>query len=62
MPSLSELFAVGIQQHQAGRLVESEELYREILAAAPSQAEAWNLLGATHIQRGQWIAAVDSAR
>ena len=39
MPSLSELFAVGIQQHQAGRLVESEELYREILAAAPGARE-----------------------
>ena len=62
MPSLSDLFAAAVQQHQAGRFPEAEALYRQILATDPRQAEAWNLLGVTHIQRAQWPAAADCLR
>jgi predicted O-linked N-acetylglucosamine transferase (SPINDLY family) len=37
--------AIALQHHQAGRLTEAEQLYREILTADPGRADAWHLLG-----------------
>jgi tetratricopeptide (TPR) repeat protein len=40
-----QLFAVGLQCHQAGRLVEAEKAYRLALQAAPNNAPVLNNLG-----------------
>ncbi|MES2404879.1 MAG: tetratricopeptide repeat protein [Pseudomonadota bacterium] len=41
-----------IQLHQAGRLAEAEDGYRQLLAAEPENAEALHLLGILRAQRG----------
>jgi len=40
-----------MDHHQAGRLAEAEEIYRQILDAAPDYPDALNLLGVTILQR-----------
>ena len=52
MESTSEALARGIAHHQAGRLSDAEQIYRQILATEPDNAQAWNLLGVTSFQRG----------
>jgi tetratricopeptide (TPR) repeat protein len=37
--------STGLAHHQAGRLQEAEQIYRQILAVAPACADAWHLLG-----------------
>jgi len=51
--------ARGLEHHQAGRLAEAEAIYRQVLAAEPTNAAALHLLGvlATHV--GQHAAAVE---
>jgi predicted O-linked N-acetylglucosamine transferase (SPINDLY family) len=39
-------------RHQAGRLDEAEQLYRAILSACPTHAEALHLLGLIEVERG----------
>ena len=41
-----------IQLHQAGRLDEAENGYRQLLAENPENAEALHLLGILRAQRG----------
>jgi tetratricopeptide (TPR) repeat protein len=41
----ADLLAVGLNHHQAGRLVEAEGLYLEILAVCPNHPDALHLLG-----------------
>src|SRR5262245_1688585 len=45
MPTASDLLAIALQHHQAGRLHEAEQIYRQILAAEPNNADVWHLLG-----------------
>ncbi|MDX2229841.1 MAG: tetratricopeptide repeat protein [Leptolyngbyaceae cyanobacterium bins.349] len=52
MSSPSDLFNAAIQQHQAGRLVEAEQLYEAILLQQPNQADVLYLLGLVNHQRG----------
>jgi predicted O-linked N-acetylglucosamine transferase (SPINDLY family) len=49
----------GLAHHQAGRLAEAEAIYRQVLAAEPTNAAALHLLGvlATHV--GQHAAAAE---
>ncbi len=42
---ISEALALAAQHHQAGRLPEAEQIYRQILQADPAHAEAWNRMG-----------------
>jgi predicted O-linked N-acetylglucosamine transferase (SPINDLY family) len=58
MATIPEALAFALQHHQAGRLPEAEALYREILQAEPSHAEALHLLGLLAHQRGQHDIAV----
>lgn len=57
-----QAFALALQHHQAGRWDDAEMLYRQILAAQPNHAEAWQHLGLIAHQKGrsdlaaQWIA------
>jgi protein O-GlcNAc transferase len=57
MATISEALALALQYHQAGRLQEAEQLYRQILAADPQHAEAWCCLGVIAHQSGQLQAA-----
>jgi predicted O-linked N-acetylglucosamine transferase (SPINDLY family) len=54
-----QMFAAALRYHQAGRLNEAEQLYREILAFNPGHADALHLLGVAALQRGQCEVAVE---
>ncbi len=49
----------GLGLHQAGRLIEAEGLYRQILAVDPNHADGLHLLGVIAHETGQNEAAVD---
>jgi predicted O-linked N-acetylglucosamine transferase (SPINDLY family) len=57
-PSLHELLSRAVAWHQAGRLAEAEQLYRQILETHPRQFDCLNLLGVIHYQRGAYLEAV----
>jgi Flp pilus assembly protein TadD len=57
--TIPEAHALAVQHHQAGRLVEAESLYRQILALQPGHAESLHLLGVIAHQRGQHLAALE---
>jgi predicted O-linked N-acetylglucosamine transferase (SPINDLY family) len=57
--TISEAFSIAIRHHQAGRLQTAEQIYRQILAADPDQAQAWHLLGVIAHQTGRHQAAID---
>jgi tetratricopeptide (TPR) repeat protein len=62
MATISEALAVAIQHHQAGRLQAAEQIYRQILAIQPNQADAIHLLGVMAHQAGQHELAVEYIR
>jgi tetratricopeptide (TPR) repeat protein len=51
--------ATALAQHRAGNLTAAEELYRQIVAEAPENAAAWDLLGALCLQSGRAAEAVE---
>ena len=57
MATISAAFALAIQHHRAGRLPAAEQLYRQILAAAPDHAYAHNL-GAALNEQGKLDQAI----
>ena len=58
MATLPEALALAIQHHQAGRLAEAEQIYRQILAVAPDQVDALHMLGLMAHQAGRHDLAV----
>ena len=50
---VSASFAQALQHHQAGRLAEAEQLYRQILAVQPDHDESLHLLGVIGCQCGR---------
>jgi predicted O-linked N-acetylglucosamine transferase (SPINDLY family) len=53
MPAnVDQLFAEALSHHQAGRLAEAEQGYREILQQAPQHADSLHLLGVIALQTG----------
>jgi protein O-GlcNAc transferase len=60
--AVSELWAAGVQHHQAGRLDEAEACYRRVLAAQPDNAEAYSNLGAALKGQRKLDAAVAAYR
>ena len=48
-----------LRHHQEGRLAEAEQMYRQILAVDPRQADALHLLGMVAYQNGRNDAAVE---
>lgn len=54
-----ELLHQAFAHHQAGRADEAESLYRQALAADPQLADAWYLLGALAMQRGEAVRAAE---
>ncbi|WP_339728465.1 tetratricopeptide repeat protein [uncultured Gimesia sp.] len=59
MPSLQELLATAVQQHQSGNLPLAEKLYREVLQHDPAQADALHLLGVVYLHLKQFDKAID---
>jgi protein O-GlcNAc transferase len=55
--SLDQTLRLAVKHHQAGRLAEAENLYREILAQDPACADAWHHLALIALQVGQLAAA-----
>ncbi len=64
MPSMTiqQAYASAVQHHQAGRLQQAEQIYRQILAQQPARADALHLLGLIAYQVGRHEAAVDLIR
>ena len=56
---LKSAFTAAVRHHQAGRLSDAEELYREILTANPGHADSLHLLGAIATRRGRHQDAID---
>jgi predicted O-linked N-acetylglucosamine transferase (SPINDLY family) len=48
-----DIFELALQHHQAGRLVDAEQLYREILSLRPDDLDAMHLLGVIAYQTGR---------
>ena len=59
MIPLRATLELALQHHQAGRLPQAEELYRQILREYPGQPDALNLLGVMAIATGRAELAVD---
>jgi len=57
--TIQQAFDLAFQHHQAGRLREAEQLYRQILAQHPAHIDALYLLGVLAHQVGRHDAAVD---
>ncbi len=60
--TIQQGFDLALQHHQAGRLQDAEQLYRQILARQPGHADALHLLGVIAYQVGRKDAAVDLIR
>jgi protein O-GlcNAc transferase len=59
LPGVPEMFALALGHHQAGRLKEAEQLYREILAKDPRHADSLQFLGVIAHQVGRNDSAVE---
>ena len=59
MATIPAALAIAFQHHQAGRLAEAEQIYRQILAAEPNHADALHLLGVIAHQMGRHEVAVE---
>lgn len=58
MDTIEQTLAVATEHHRAGRTVEAERLYREVLAASPGHPDALHLLGVIALQSGRAEEAV----
>ncbi len=61
-PTIQQTFEFAMRQHQAGRLQEAEQLYRQILAQQPTHFGALHFLGLIAHQVGQNDIAVQLMR
>ena len=59
MATVSEALTIALMHHQSGRFQAAEHLYRQVLAAAPNQADAIHLLGVLAHQMGKHEVAVE---
>jgi tetratricopeptide (TPR) repeat protein len=55
---VNNLLDLGIKQHQAGQLVQAEQIYRRVLQSEPNNADAHHLLGVIAHQVGQHEQAI----
>src|SRR5688572_14601375 len=62
MAMLSEALALAVEHHEKGRLADAEQIYRQILAIDPQDADALHLLGVIGLQVGQHEVAVECIR
>jgi predicted O-linked N-acetylglucosamine transferase (SPINDLY family) len=59
MLAVPQALDTAIEHHQAGRLQQADQIYREILQADPHQIDALHLLGVIAHQRGRNDEAID---
>jgi protein O-GlcNAc transferase len=59
---IQEAFGAAVRQHQSGQLREAESLYRQIIAAQPSHADALHMLGIALHQLGRGAESVQMLR
>ena len=59
MATIPEALAVAVQHHQSGQLLQAEQIYRQILNADPSHADALHLLGVIASRAGKFPEAID---
>jgi protein O-GlcNAc transferase len=57
--SLAQLLQTAVAHHRSGQFAEAEQLYRQIIAASPHHADAWQLLGALDFQLGRFAESVE---
>src|SRR5258708_27994983 len=57
-----EFHQAAVAQHRAGRLPEAAQLYAKALALDPSHAPSLQMLGVTHVQRGDRQGAIELFR
>ena len=62
MMTVRQALDLALQQHRAGRLVEAETLYRQILAVQPNHADALHYLGVIAHQAGRDDLAIEWIR
>ncbi len=55
----NQFLRIALQHHQAGRLSQAEQIYRQILARQPAHADALHFLGVINAQKGRHGDAVD---
>src|SRR3974390_2828944 len=55
---LTALFGQALALHQAGRIMEAEPPYRQVLQAQPRNFDSLHLLGVIHYQRAEYEEAV----
>jgi tetratricopeptide (TPR) repeat protein len=60
--AIQQNFDLAVRHHQAGRLQEAEQLYRQVLAQDPRNADALHYLGVIAYQVGKIDLAVDLIR
>ena len=60
--TIQQAFDLALQHHQAGRLQEAEQLYRQVLAQQPERADAMHNLGLIAHQVGRNDVAVELIR
>jgi tetratricopeptide (TPR) repeat protein len=60
--TIQQAFDLALQHHQAGRLGEAEQIYRQILAQQPEHADAMHNLGMISFQMGRNDVAVELLR
>ncbi|MBL8826038.1 MAG: tetratricopeptide repeat protein [Planctomycetaceae bacterium] len=53
MPTIRDGIELGLEHHRAGRLQEAENIYRQIIQAAPMQPDPYHLLGLIASQLGR---------
>src|SRR6266702_8052403 len=58
-PDAEELFAKGVQLHQAGDILGAIEAYREALEKEPGRLDARSNLGAAYVRLGRYEDAVE---
>jgi tetratricopeptide (TPR) repeat protein/SAM-dependent methyltransferase len=62
LAGIGELFGAAAQCHREGRLGEAADLYRRVLALAPSHADSLHRLGVIAHQEGRYAQAVELLR
>jgi predicted O-linked N-acetylglucosamine transferase (SPINDLY family) len=60
LATIKEALDLALKHHQAGNLAEAERIYRQILAAAPNQPDAWHRLGLLACHAGNPAAGVEA--
>ncbi len=59
MTTAAPLFSEGVRLHRAGRLVEAEQIYRQVLGSEPQHCDCLHLLGLVFLQQRRHALAIE---